>query len=222
MSAYHIHERPVPESGNCNDTGKHFDKYGVTDEYKCDKSQPQLCQLGDLSGKHGIIAFNPDGSDNSNNAYHDDFLSTSPENIAYFGNLSVVVHRRRDSFRLACGNFALFWDASGGTVTGAMPFETDILANDVTTNSTISGAPFPNTTTSTEVVISTASGTGGSARSTITDVRTASSQSSASYSPSSARSSASNVQTGYASRGIRVQLMVLALDLVAVVMFVRG
>ena len=53
--AYHIHESPVPASGNCLGTGAHLDPYQRGEQPPCNADQPQTCQVGDLSGKHGKI-----------------------------------------------------------------------------------------------------------------------------------------------------------------------
>ena len=114
--SYHIHEKPVPSDGNCNSTGAHFDKYNVGDDHVCDKKEPETCQLGDLSGKHGAITFAKETSNNSRaDAYQDEYLSTTINNTAFFGALSIVVHRKKDKFRLACGNFALFQMPEGNS-----------------------------------------------------------------------------------------------------------
>jgi hypothetical protein len=50
---YHIHEKAVPENGNCTATGAHLDPYKRGEVPACDASNPKSCQTGDLSGKHG-------------------------------------------------------------------------------------------------------------------------------------------------------------------------
>ncbi|KAI5817496.1 superoxide dismutase, partial [Pyronema omphalodes] len=61
--AYHIHEKPVPESGDCNATGGHYDpgkvkqKWG--DAYNCTWDKLDRCEIGDLSGKHGALSWSP-------------------------------------------------------------------------------------------------------------------------------------------------------------------
>lgn len=52
---YHVHEKPVPEDGNCTATGAHLDPYGRGETPACDAKAPNTCQTGDLSGKHGKI-----------------------------------------------------------------------------------------------------------------------------------------------------------------------
>lgn len=50
---YHIHEKPVPENGNCTGTGAHLDPYKRGEVPICDANDRKTCQTGDLSGKHG-------------------------------------------------------------------------------------------------------------------------------------------------------------------------
>lgn len=97
----------MPPNGNCSATGDHFDPYHVGSAHKCDPHQPELCQLGDLSGKHGSITVDKSAPGFAT-AYQDDFLSTTIENRAFFANLSLVVHRKRDGYRLNCGNFTIY------------------------------------------------------------------------------------------------------------------
>ncbi|KKK20225.1 hypothetical protein P175DRAFT_0431072 [Aspergillus ochraceoroseus IBT 24754] len=99
---YHIHEHPVPEDGNCYSTGGHLDPYGRGDATPCVITAPQTCQVGDLSGKHGP-AFAPP-NEVFQESYIDYFISNTPGQPAYFGDLSLVVHSPNGS-RLACGNF---------------------------------------------------------------------------------------------------------------------
>ncbi|KAL5611864.1 uncharacterized protein BROUX77_002020 [Berkeleyomyces rouxiae] len=95
---YHIHEKPVKDA-DCGTTGEHLDPYhnGVFPE--CDPNRPETCQLGDLSGKHNNVTQN-----SSSKYFLDIYLSTTPGNIGFFGNRSIVIHDRSNS-RIACGNF---------------------------------------------------------------------------------------------------------------------
>jgi Cu/Zn superoxide dismutase len=52
---YHIHEKAVPENGNCTATGAHLDPYKRGEVPPCDATKPETCQTGDLSGKYGLI-----------------------------------------------------------------------------------------------------------------------------------------------------------------------
>lgn len=91
---YHIHEKPVPENGNCTGTLAHFNTYNGTTNGSTDA----LKELGDLSGKHGEIL-----GDSIHTSYIDPYLSLNPGDPAYFGGLSVVVHFANNT-RLACAN----------------------------------------------------------------------------------------------------------------------
>lgn len=57
--AYHIHQEPVPASGNCSGTLAHFDPYVRGEQPPCDPTTPANCQVGDLSGKHGNVSSDP-------------------------------------------------------------------------------------------------------------------------------------------------------------------
>ncbi len=52
---YHIHVNPVPADGNCTATGGHLDPYQRGDTPACDAKKPATCQVGDLSGKYGLV-----------------------------------------------------------------------------------------------------------------------------------------------------------------------
>ncbi len=56
---YHIHDQPVPADGNCSRTLAHQDLTQRGEIPPCDPAQPQTCQHGDLSGKHGNITSDP-------------------------------------------------------------------------------------------------------------------------------------------------------------------
>lgn len=101
---YHIHEKPVPENGNCTATGAHQDPYKRGEVPPCDPAQKQTCQTGDLSGKWGNIT-----GTSFSASYLDLWTSTKPSDPAYFGNLSVVVHLANKT-RIACANFLVLGD----------------------------------------------------------------------------------------------------------------
>jgi hypothetical protein len=117
---YHVHVFPVPEDGNCSRTGGHLDPYGVTDGYIC-SSETGLdkCQVGDLSGKHGPIDTATLGPGSFQVKYLDNFLSTTPGDLAFFGNRSIVVHDKEGK-RLNCANFVAQTAPSTNT-TGTVP-----------------------------------------------------------------------------------------------------
>ncbi|GEQ70171.1 hypothetical protein JCM33374_g3847 [Metschnikowia sp. JCM 33374] len=91
---YHVHEKPVPSNGDCLATLGHFNPYNGS------MSAPSAAskEVGDLSGKHGLI-----NGTSVHTRYIDPFLSLNPNDDAYFGHLSVVVHYK-NSTRIACAN----------------------------------------------------------------------------------------------------------------------
>lgn len=52
---YHVHLHPVPSDGNCADTAGHLDSYLRGDSPPCNSAAPQTCEVGDLSGKYGMV-----------------------------------------------------------------------------------------------------------------------------------------------------------------------
>ena len=56
---YHIHDQPVPANGNCTATAAHLDPYIRGEIPPCDNTQPETCQVGDLTGKHGNVTVSP-------------------------------------------------------------------------------------------------------------------------------------------------------------------
>ncbi|KAF1994607.1 Cu,Zn superoxide dismutase-like protein [Amniculicola lignicola CBS 123094] len=96
---YHIHEKPVPENGNCTATGAHLDPYKRGEIPLCNPEDKKQCQTGDLSGKYGNIT----GSSLAVQ-YEDLFTSLTPGTPAFFGNLSFVVHLSNKT-RIGCANF---------------------------------------------------------------------------------------------------------------------
>jgi hypothetical protein len=53
---YYINQSPVAKSGDCASTGGHLDPFNLGDDCPCSATEPQECQVGDLSGKHGAMA----------------------------------------------------------------------------------------------------------------------------------------------------------------------
>lgn len=114
MSDYHIHEYPIDPTGNCTIAGGHLSPFGRTETPPCDATNPATCQPGDLSGKHGNISQVAQASGNSGGinlaantfqtTYLDLYLSTDANNVAFFGNRSLVVHAANGT-RLNCANF---------------------------------------------------------------------------------------------------------------------
>ncbi|KAK2738871.1 hypothetical protein FQN57_006886 [Myotisia sp. PD_48] len=102
--AYHIHDKPVPEDGNCTLTAAHLDPYGRGQTPPCNAGAPETCEVGDLSGKHGKIEVS--GDEHFTAHYTDLYASTKEGAIAFFGNRSFVVHDAAGA-RVNCGNFKL-------------------------------------------------------------------------------------------------------------------
>ncbi|KAM0462662.1 hypothetical protein ACHAPV_003486 [Trichoderma viride] len=105
---YHIHEKPAID-GNCTSTLAHLDPFGRGETPACDDSKPETCQVGDLSGKYGKITSDPFLAE-----YFDLYTSMKPDNPAFFGNLSIVVHYANKT-RLTCANFAKLQVSSSNT-----------------------------------------------------------------------------------------------------------
>jgi Copper/zinc superoxide dismutase (SODC) len=112
-TVYHIHDQPVPASGNCTATLAHLDPYVRGEEPPCDPTAPQTCQVGDLSGKYGKIP----GTGSFQASYLDLYTSTAQGPASFFGNRSIVVHAANKT-RLTCANFQLV--SSSGTGTGSV------------------------------------------------------------------------------------------------------
>ncbi|KAI5466022.1 superoxide dismutase, partial [Mariannaea sp. PMI_226] len=96
---YHLHVAPVPADGNCTQTLAHLDPYERGEATPCDSSEPQSCQVGDLSGKYGTIQSDPFKA-----FYLDQYASTKQGIGAFFGNRSIVIHYANKT-RLTCANF---------------------------------------------------------------------------------------------------------------------
>lgn len=91
---YRIHERAIPETGDCSRAKGDFNPYDGLRQAK----DPADMEVGDLSGKHGLLKGRSYYA-----TYEDRYLSLNPENRAYIGNLSVVVESA-DGELVACGN----------------------------------------------------------------------------------------------------------------------
>ncbi|CDK25778.1 unnamed protein product [Kuraishia capsulata CBS 1993] len=98
---YHVHTNPVPANGNCEATGMHLNPYKAPAE-NCDALEDDsLCQVGDLSGKHGLI-----NTTCFELTYFDPYLSLNPKDESFIGGRSVVLHYQNLE-RFACGNIVL-------------------------------------------------------------------------------------------------------------------
>lgn len=98
-AVYHIHAKPAID-GNCTSTLAHLDPFDRGETPACNDSKPETCQVGDLSGKYGKITSDPFLAE-----YFDLYTSMKPDNPAFFGNLSIVVHYANKT-RLTCANFS--------------------------------------------------------------------------------------------------------------------
>lgn len=94
---YHIHENPVGEDGDCEATGKHFNPYGASPDCEAQKDD-SLCQVGDLSGKHGLI-----NTTCFETYFYDPYLSLDPSHPQYIGNKAINIHLENLD-KLACAN----------------------------------------------------------------------------------------------------------------------
>ncbi|KAK0738149.1 superoxide dismutase [Schizothecium vesticola] len=99
--SYHLHDQPVPMDGNCNGTLAHLDPYQRVQAVACDMMNPQTCEVGDLSGKHGKL----DGP-SSMKSFVDMYATLVAGIGAFFGNRSIVFHSA-SSARIACANFTM-------------------------------------------------------------------------------------------------------------------
>lgn len=97
---YHIHEFPVPSSGDCYATGLHLNPFqGIA---PCSLATDNAyCEAGDLSGKHGFINGNSLAT-----SYEEQFISLHPDNAAFIGGRSVTIHLA-DNSRIACANILI-------------------------------------------------------------------------------------------------------------------
>ncbi|KAK8137811.1 hypothetical protein PG984_001191 [Apiospora sp. TS-2023a] len=108
---YHIHEKKVPDDGNCTSTGAHLDPTIRGETPPCDKTYPQTCQVGDLSGKYGTI-----DSDPFEATYTDLFGSMNSGSNASVPDRSFVVHFSNKT-RISCANFDVSSPAPSSTAT---------------------------------------------------------------------------------------------------------
>lgn len=118
---YHLHVDPVPEDGNCTKTLAHLDPFERGEATPCDTDDLETCQVGDLSGKHGPITPQEDGT--FTQTYEDKYASTLEGIGAFFGNRSVVFHFANKT-RITCANFVLEDAGPDGTASTGLPVPT--------------------------------------------------------------------------------------------------
>lgn len=97
---YHIHERSVPENGNCEACGLHFNPYNSSPDCLAQKHDG-YCQVGDLSGKHGAI-----NSTCFEFKFTDPYLSLNKRSKSYIVGKSLVFHYANMT-KLACADIEL-------------------------------------------------------------------------------------------------------------------
>ncbi|KAH3674927.1 hypothetical protein WICMUC_002947 [Wickerhamomyces mucosus] len=97
MFSYHIHSKPIGFDKKCESTGEHFNPYNAS-ILECD-SQPDdsYCEVGDLSGKNGII-----NTTCFELFYFDKYLSLDPVSTSYIGNKAINIHLLDTGETLAC------------------------------------------------------------------------------------------------------------------------
>lgn len=155
FTVYHIHEFQVPANGSCEATGGHLDPQNRGESPPCDATQPQTCQVGDLSGKHGDMPTIPGFSAQ----YIDNYISLNPDDAAFMGNRSIVIHDN-NSTRLACANWVPVTNATNST--NATTTSTGTLV----TGTSVTGPALTNSETASKTsatASSSSSGNGASA-----------------------------------------------------------
>ncbi|KAM0332588.1 hypothetical protein ACHAQA_002872 [Verticillium albo-atrum] len=101
--AYHIHDAPATD-GNCTSTKAHLDPYKRGQAIPCNPEAPETCEVGDLSGKHGLF---DSAQDPFEATYVDRFSSLIDGEGSFLGNRSFVVHFSANLTRITCANFVL-------------------------------------------------------------------------------------------------------------------
>lgn len=97
---YHIHEDSVPEDGDCEKVGDHFNPYDAPEE--CDEQKDDsYCEVGDLSGKHGWI-----NATCFETKYNDPYLSLNKKSKSYIVGKSIVFHYANLT-KFACADIEL-------------------------------------------------------------------------------------------------------------------
>jgi Cu/Zn superoxide dismutase len=99
---WHVHVKPVDNTGDCKSTGLHLDPAnlnpgGNSTTYKCDPKNPkETCELGDLSGKFGKL----EPKQKTYKFSDPDLLLIGEDGII---GRSIVIHLA-NSTRIACAN----------------------------------------------------------------------------------------------------------------------
>jgi Cu/Zn superoxide dismutase len=126
----HIHEQPVPANGSCAATLGHLDPFKVKqaygDQYRCDPTDLNTCEIGDLSGKHGLLRPLP-GNDWLTGTDTLTFLDPQlgwdrkVRETCILGR-SLTIHRAGDNIRYTCANI-LETDQDGNILWSAIQAE---------------------------------------------------------------------------------------------------
>lgn len=107
LFSYHIHESGIPTiegmdmANACEAAGMHFNPFNapLAKDIACDSfDNDSKCQVGDLSGKHGLI-----NTTCFETYYYDPYISLDPSHPSFIGGKSLVLHLE-DSSKLACAN----------------------------------------------------------------------------------------------------------------------
>ncbi|KAG7663408.1 uncharacterized protein J8A68_003060 [[Candida] subhashii] len=97
---YHIHENSVPANGDCEAVGLHFNPYNASPD--CPKQKHDgYCQVGDLSGKHGLV-----NTTCFELKFEDPYLSLNKKSKSYIVGRSLVFHYKNMT-KLACADIEL-------------------------------------------------------------------------------------------------------------------
>ncbi|EFR01558.1 cu-Zn superoxide dismutase [Nannizzia gypsea CBS 118893] len=137
---YHIHVDPVPANGSCTATLDHLDPFGRGQKPPCDTPNPETCEPGDLSGKHGKIDVS--GDEHFMAKYHELYVATQQGLGTFFGNRSIVIHAKNGT-RLTCANFALVDHSGCSTGTMPRPTGTGVMSTRIPTGTGIGGGHMP-------------------------------------------------------------------------------
>ncbi|KAG9284987.1 hypothetical protein G9A89_009797 [Geosiphon pyriformis] len=100
---YHIHENPI-KNGVCKTGGEHYNPTRVSYKnqgFKCEdlpweEKSPDVCEIGDLSGFHGNLCYDPDTHNIPKRSYIHPFLT-----VKEIVGRSVMIHLPHGE--LACG-----------------------------------------------------------------------------------------------------------------------
>ncbi|KAA1106925.1 hypothetical protein PGTUg99_010162 [Puccinia graminis f. sp. tritici] len=101
---YFIHEKSVTGT-DCSTAGDHLDPRKVNPtkdpKFHCDRHRPSRCEVGDLSGKHGVLKGNGP-AETPLAVYYDAHLALTYSQRGILGK-SVVIHDPTGA-AVACGN----------------------------------------------------------------------------------------------------------------------